>query len=140
MAVEMDERYSSHRSDDPEKRAAVDAALHIPTEKVLATVLVVDSEAHAVAHAVLRDLAGEWEVKRVIVDASVRGRGVGRLLMNSLADIARARGARRLILQTGNRQPDAVALYERLGYQSIPVYEPYIEAIPFSLCYELPLR
>ncbi|WP_255359407.1 hypothetical protein [Frondihabitans sp. PAMC 28766] len=40
------------------------------------------------------------------------------------------------MLQTGDRQPDAVRLYERFGYTPIPVYEPYVEAIPFSLCYE----
>ena len=67
------------------------------------------------AHAVLRDLDGEWEVKRVIVDATQRGRGLGRLLMAELEPVAREGGAPRLILQTGDRQPEAVRLYERVG-------------------------
>jgi len=49
---------------------------------------------------------------------------------------AASRGALRLILQTGSKQPDAVALYEKIGYTPIPIYEPYIEAIPHSFCFE----
>jgi GNAT superfamily N-acetyltransferase len=56
--------------------------------------------------------------------------------MNHLEQLATAGGARRLILQTGDRQPDAVALYERVGYTPIPIYEPYIETIPNSFCFE----
>ena len=78
-------------------------------------------------------------MKRVIVVDGQRGRGIGRALMNRLEQIAAAGGARRLILQTGNRQPDAVALYERVGYTPIPIYEPYVETIPFSLCFEKPV-
>ena len=64
------------------------------------------------------------------------GRGIGRALMNHLEQLAIAGGAPRLILQTGDRQPDAVALYERVGYTPIPIYEPYIETIPNSFCFE----
>ncbi len=65
-------------------------------------------------------LAGSLEVKRVFVAPPVRGTGVSRLLMGELERIAADRGAERLILQTGDRQPDAIALYEKIGYTPHP--------------------
>jgi hypothetical protein len=56
--------------------------------------------------------------------------------MGELERIARDAGAERVILQTGDRQPEAVALYRRLGYTPIPVYGLYVEAIPHSFCFE----
>ena len=114
----------------------IDAALAVNPEFVRATVLALDADGTPIAHAALKDIRGDWEVKRVIVTIAARGRGVGRALMNELEAIARAAGRPRLILQTGDRQPDAVHLYETLGYTPIPAYEPYATAIPFSLCFE----
>jgi len=140
MDVEMNERYTDPGVvEHPSVTAARDAALLVDPERVHATVLVTDDSGRAVAHAALRDLDGEWEVKRVIVDATERGRGLGGLLMAELESIARAGGARRLILQTGDRQPEAVRLYERVGYRPIPTYEPYVDALPNSICFEKPL-
>ncbi|MEU7894956.1 hypothetical protein AB0B45_19125 [Nonomuraea sp. NPDC049152] len=51
------------------------------------------------------------------------------------AEAAAARlGAERVVLQTGDRQPDAVRVYEREGYTPIPVYPPY-HLVPNSRCY-----
>jgi GNAT superfamily N-acetyltransferase len=55
--------------------------------------------------------------------------------MGYLEDFAKANDIHRLILQTGDRQPDAVALYGSLGYRPIPIYQPYTHAIPFSMCF-----
>jgi GNAT superfamily N-acetyltransferase len=140
MDVEMNERYGDPGVvEDPAVKAARDAVLRVHPEQVHATVLVTDEAGRAVAHAVLRDLDGEWEIKRVIVDSAERGRGLGRLLMAELEAVARAGGAPRLILQTGDRQPEAVRLYERVGYARIPTYEPYVDALPNSICFEKPL-
>jgi GNAT superfamily N-acetyltransferase len=103
---------------------------------VRATILAIDEDGSAIGHAALRVLNGELEVKRVIVSGDQRGRGVGTTIMRGLEDIARELEASRLILQTGDKQPEAVALYERLGWTPIPIYEPYVTTIPFSLCYE----
>ncbi|PPF90241.1 N-acetyltransferase [Subtercola sp. Z020] len=135
MDIEMGERYHAGGP----MNAAVAAVLTVDPATVRATVLVVDTDGTPIGHAALRILAGEWEVKRVIVDGDQRGRGVGSALMRELERIVRleAPDARRIILQTGDKQPEAVALYTRLGYTPIPTYEPYVEAIPQSLCFEL---
>ena len=49
----------------------------------------------------------------------VRGRGVGRQVLSALEESARQRGRKRVILETGDKQPEAIALYEKCGYERI---------------------
>ncbi len=138
MDTEIMARYAAP-DDAPEPTELVErrrTALLVDAADVRATVLAVDGDGTPVAHAALRVLRGDWEVKRVVVDAGQRGRGLGRTLMLELERIARAARVDRLILQTGDRQHEAVALYQRLGYIPIPIYDPYAETMPFSLCFE----
>jgi GNAT superfamily N-acetyltransferase len=62
------------------------------------------------------------EVKRMFVDASWRGRGVGRALMETLIDGARARGYETLRLGTLADMSAAQALYQSLGFRPIARY------------------
>lgn len=66
-----------------------------------------------------RDSAGQayGEIKRVFVHAEQRGRGLARLLMLALEQDLMARGIALACLETGIRQPEALALYARLGYR-----------------------
>lgn len=57
------------------------------------------------------------EVKRMYVRPAARGQGVARRLLDTLETAARARGCPSLMLETGPTQPEALALYERLGYK-----------------------
>ncbi|MFE5310100.1 GNAT family N-acetyltransferase [Isoptericola sp. NPDC056573] len=63
--------------------------------------------------------AATGEVKRLYVDGDVRGRGVARRLMAELERAARQVGFRRFVLETGTAQPEAIALYEAIGYEPI---------------------
>jgi GNAT superfamily N-acetyltransferase len=139
MDEEMDARYASAWEDwDPEAAERALTAFTVDPADISATFLaLIDGE--PVGHAALRRLHGEWELKRVVTLPSHRGRGVSKRLITAVEDAARAEGASRLILQTGDRQPEAVRLYEWLGYEPIPIYSPY-EVIPMSLCYARPLR
>jgi GNAT superfamily N-acetyltransferase len=136
MDAEMTVRYHRAEPEPAEITERRRVSLAVDPALVKATVLAIDADGTPLAHAALRLLGDDWEVKRVIVADGQRGRGIGRALMNHLELLAAAGGAPRLILQTGDRQPDAVALYERVGYTPIPIYEPYVETIPFSLCFE----
>jgi GNAT superfamily N-acetyltransferase len=69
--------------------------------------------------------AATGEVKRVYVLESHRGRGVARQLMAGLERAARQAGFRRLVLETGTAQPEAMALYAALGYAPIEAYGRY---------------
>lgn len=68
---------------------------------------------------------GTGEVKRVYLDPAVRGRGLSRRLMMELESRAAAAGLRRLVLESGTMQPEAIGLYLSLGYDPIESYGVY---------------
>lgn len=55
------------------------------------------------------------EVKRLFVMEAWRGRGFARSILKHLEEVAAQRGAGGVVLETGVRQPEAIALYERAG-------------------------
>jgi GNAT superfamily N-acetyltransferase len=61
------------------------------------------------------------EVRRLWVDPDWRGRGLGRALMAALEQAAADLGHTTLQLGTGDRQPEAVALYEATGWERLTV-------------------
>jgi len=79
------------------------------------------------------------EVKRMYVAPRARGRGVARRLLAHLEATAAEAGARALVLETGTKQPEAIALYESAGYTRVPGFGHYKDA-PLSRCYGKLLR
>jgi GNAT superfamily N-acetyltransferase len=76
----------------------------------------------------------DGEVKRLYVLPPARGRGLSRELMAAAELSAADAGYRALQLETGLRQPEAVALYERSGYHRVPPYGHYRDS-PQSVCF-----
>jgi GNAT superfamily N-acetyltransferase len=77
------------------------------------------------------------ELKRMYVLPEARGRGLGRRVLVELEAEARRLGYRSLVLETGDRQEAALALYRRSGYERIPCYPPYdAREGTLSLCFE----
>jgi putative acetyltransferase len=74
--------------------------------------------------ALVRTGPGECELKRMFVAAPHRGRGLGRRILRALEAIAHEE--RRVIrLETGVRQPEAIALYRSAGYAEIDAFGSY---------------
>ena len=67
------------------------------------------------------------ELKRMFTLPSHRGKGVARSLVQWLEAQAQARGCHLFMLETGYLQPEAIALYERLGYSRRGPFGPYTE-------------
>ncbi len=65
------------------------------------------------------------ELKRMYVRPQYRRRGVARWLLRAVEDRARDLGYRRLLLETGAAQPEAIALYEACGYVPVPGFGHY---------------
>lgn len=65
------------------------------------------------------------ELKRMYVVDTFRGRGLARELLAELECTAAAAGRQRLVLETGTRQPEAIALYLSSGYTEIPKFGMY---------------
>ena len=62
------------------------------------------------------------ELKHFFLAREVRGRGLGRVLLAGVEEVARAVGARRIVLDTAGPLTEAAALYRSAGYVSIPRY------------------
>ena len=75
------------------------------------------------------------ELKRMYVLPERRGRGLGRRLLVELEAAAQRLGYRALVLETGDRQNEALGLYVSAGYARIPCYPPY-DSRALSLCFE----
>jgi GNAT superfamily N-acetyltransferase len=84
-------------------------------------------------------LAGDAELKRMYVRPEARGRGLARAVLAELERRALAAGQRRMILETGTRQPEAIALYRSAGYLDIPGFGFY-KGSPLSVCLAKELR
>jgi GNAT superfamily N-acetyltransferase len=68
---------------------------------------------------------GGIEIKRVYVEPGVRRRGLAQLIVAALEGSAAAAGHRSVVLNTGDRQPEALALYADLGYSPVQAYGLY---------------
>jgi GNAT superfamily N-acetyltransferase len=75
------------------------------------------------------------EVKRMFTLPECRGRGVATKVLNELEKWTTESGYEKCILETGKRQPEAIALYKKSGYKSIPNYGQYA-GMDNSVCFE----
>jgi len=85
--------------------------------------------------ALVRGQGGQGEIKRMFVDPSARGQGVGRSLLEGIEAIAKEEAIHLLQLETGGQQPEALALYRRFGYVERGPFGSY-QPDPFSLFME----
>ena len=74
------------------------------------------------------------EVKRMYVEPEVRGRKVGRAVLDALEEKARELGVQRLVLETGIHQHAAIALYLHAGFKECPCWGEYLTSAT-SVCF-----
>jgi putative acetyltransferase len=79
--------------------------------------------------------AGKMEIKRMFVRSEFRGKGIARQILSSLETWAGELDMQACVLETGNKMPEAIALYTRNGYVPIPNYGPYVD-VESSRCFE----
>jgi putative acetyltransferase len=85
------------------------------------------------------------EIKRMFVRPECRGRRIAAEVLVELESWAAERGFTVCVLETGFKQPEAIALYRRSGYSEIPNYGQYADVVN-SVCMqkeltsEIPLR
>ncbi|MFG1842306.1 GNAT family N-acetyltransferase [Micromonospora sp. NPDC049175] len=60
------------------------------------------------------------EVKRMYTAPTARGRGVARAVLAAVERSAREHGRKRVVLECGDKQPEAIAMYASAGYERIP--------------------
>ncbi|WP_166790536.1 GNAT family N-acetyltransferase [Cryobacterium tagatosivorans] len=90
-------------------------------------------EGRTVAGGGIRRLdAGTCEVKRMWTSPDYRRRGLASAMLAELESVARELGYATVRLETGPAQPEALALYRRLGYREIGNYGQYENATGFE--------
>lgn len=75
------------------------------------------------------------EIKRMYTFPESRGKGISTKVLAALEQWATELGYKKCVLETGKRQPEAIGLYQKNGYQNIPNYGQYI-GIENSVCFE----
>ena len=95
----------------------------------LGTFVIARADGRAIGCGALRLLdATTAEVKRMYVEPAQRGRGVAKEILDHLEAVAAALGARRLVLETGVYQEEAIGLYLRAGFSQVGCWGEYATA------------
>lgn len=118
-------------------RDGADHSFYAPYNKIdqLNHVIVAYEDEQPVACGALKPFDKEaMEVKRMFTQPQYRGRAIAAQVLQALELWARELGYTSCVLETGKRQPEAVRLYQKSGYQVIPNYGQYA-GIENSLCF-----
>jgi len=90
----------------------------------------------AVGCGAIRDYSQDtMEVKRMYVPVHNRGRGIASKILAELETWARELNYKSCVLETGKKQPEAIGLYKKAGYNIIPNYGQY-KNMDNSVCFE----
>jgi putative acetyltransferase len=79
--------------------------------------------------------ANTMEIKRMYVKPESRGKGIASKILSELEAWASELSYNKCLLETGIKQPEALRLYTKNGYERIPNYGQYADIIG-SLCFE----
>ena len=83
----------------------------------------------------LKPYSGQaMEVKRMYVLPTMRGQGIASRILKALEHWCWGLGFSSCILETGKKQPEAIALYTKGGYSVIPNYGQY-QGVENSVCF-----
>jgi len=77
---------------------------------------------------------GDAELKRMFTREDARGQQVATRILAAVEESARQHGRRRILLETGNGQHEAMSLYEKSGYRRTRNYG-YYKDDPKALSY-----
>ena len=100
------------------------------------TVVVAYVNNEAVACGCFKEYDNETvEVKRMFVKNEHRGNKISYAILQALEAWAKELAFKRIVLETGSKQPEALGLYIKYGYKKIDNYGPYVD-LPDSICFE----
>lgn len=81
--------------------------------------LVAELDGSIVGYAGVYLLPPDSDVQTIAVSSAAQGRGIGKLLLRALIDIALELGCVQLLLEVRSDNESALAMYERFGFESI---------------------
>ncbi|HXX64132.1 MAG TPA: GNAT family N-acetyltransferase [Bacteroidota bacterium] len=108
-------------------------------DKIRYVVLAYDNGIALGCGAIKEYSADTMEVKRMYVPPESRNKGIATQILSALEQWAGELQYSRCILETGKKQPEAIALYRKNGYAVIPNYGQYA-GVENSVCFEKYLK
>lgn len=108
--------------------------------QLLSNVVIVTLDDQPVACGAIKHFDDQsMEVKRMYTREENRGKGLAQMVLNELESWSRELGYEKLVLETGDKMPEAIRLYRKCGYTVIPNFGPY-EDVESSICFEKKLK
>ncbi|MEW6193825.1 MAG: GNAT family N-acetyltransferase [Bacteroidota bacterium] len=104
-------------------------------DKIKYTVVAYENDKPVSCGAIKEYAPGIMEVKRMYTLPECRGKGIATKILIELEKWALELSYEKCILETGKKQPEAIALYKKNGYKIIPNYGQYAE-VENSVCFE----
>jgi putative acetyltransferase len=139
-------RTNSDNSDFRELVALLDADLQIrdgaehsfyaqfnKIDKIREVVVAYENEKAVGCGAFKEFSADAAEIKRMFVRPENRGRGIAGKILTELETWAKELNCSECVLETGVKQPEAIGLYQKSGYEKIPSYGQYLN-VENSVC------
>ena len=102
-------------------------------DKIRETVVAYENEKAVGCGAFKKYESSAAEIKRMYVREESRGRGIAAEILTELENWAKELDFTEFVLETGLKQPEAIKLYQKSGYEIIPNYGQY-EGIENSVC------
>jgi len=110
-------------SEDREVRS--EAFAWVVENEAVGTGKVIDESCDLFAFLVAHRLDAEWELENMAVAVSVRGRGIGILLLRELIGQARFQGGSKIFLEVRASNQNARGLYEKVGFEEAGLRKSY---------------
>ena len=104
-------------------------------DKINHVVIVYENDIPIACGAIKQFSTVAMEVKRMFTLSGYRGKGAASILLKELEKWTKEMNYEKCVLETSIRQPDALALYGKNGYEVIPNYGQYV-GIENSICFE----
>ena len=108
-------------------------------DKIKYAIVAYEDERPAGCGAIKEYSPDTMEVKRMYTSPENRGKGIASKVLSELELWASELSYAKCILETGKRQPEAIALYNKRGYQVIPNYGQYAD-VEDSVCFEKKIK
>ena len=108
-------------------------------DKIKYAVVVYENDKPVACGAIKEYDKNTMEVKRMFTLPECRGKGIASSVLNALEEWATELGYKKCILETGKRQPEAIALYKKSGYKNIPNYGQYT-GMNNSVCFQKEIK
>jgi len=123
---------------DLAKRDGKDHSFYAQFNKIAAIkhVIVAYENKKPIGCGAIKELSPDsMEVKRMFTLPESRAKGIATKILAELETWAKELSYSKCMLETGKRQPEAIALYQKNGYRIVPNYGQYI-GIENSVCFE----